>query len=121
MRKLLNQKIIWSVICILLFLFIFTNSSLAINMNQATAENTPAENTLADEAEEPTNTANQTENVANQPVTTSTGSNVPTSTTTTVSTLPESDLGLANILNILLITVGVILILLAIAILIKLK
>lgn len=119
MRKILNQKLIWSIICILLFLFILTNSSFAINMNQA-----PIENALANEAEEVANTANPTnptENVSNQPTTTSAGSNVPTSTSTTVSTLPESDLGLANILNILLITVGVILILLAIAILIRLK
>ena len=38
-----------------------------------------------------------------------------------LSSLPESNLGLGNIINILLITVGVILIFLAIAILIKIK
>lgn len=38
-----------------------------------------------------------------------------------LSSLPEASLGLGNIINILLITVGVILIFLAIAILIKLK
>lgn len=41
--------------------------------------------------------------------------------TSTFNSLPESELGLTNILNILLIAVGVVLILLAIAIIIKLK
>lgn len=44
-----------------------------------------------------------------------------TATFSNVSSLPESELGLTNILNILLITVGVVLILLSIAILIRLK
>lgn len=44
-----------------------------------------------------------------------------TATFSNVSSLPESGLGLSNILNILLITVGVVLILLSIAILIRLK
>lgn len=44
-----------------------------------------------------------------------------TNSTSTFNSLPESELGLTNILNILLIAVGVVLILLAIAIIIKLK
>ena len=44
--------------------------------------------------------------------------NIPSST---VSSAPENGLGLSNIINILLITVGVIIILLAIAIMIRLK
>lgn len=59
-------------------------------------------------------------------MTTSYSANAPSSdnspaTTSTVSSLPESDLGLTNILNIMLIVIGLLLILLAIAILIRLK
>lgn len=48
-------------------------------------------------------------------------SNRNTSVSDTLTALPESELGLTNILNILLITVGVVLILLSIAIFIRLK
>lgn len=44
-----------------------------------------------------------------------------TTTVTTLDSIPESGLGLTNILNILLIAVGVVIIFLAIAILIRLK
>lgn len=44
-----------------------------------------------------------------------------TTTVTTIDNIPESGLGLSNILNILLITVGIVIIFLAIAILIRLK
>lgn len=68
-----------------------------------------------------TNTARNTQ----ENNTTTTNSTTSTSqSTTTVSTLddiPESILGFTNILNILLITVGVVIIFLAIAILIRLK
>lgn len=43
------------------------------------------------------------------------------STTSSLSNLPEANLGLSNILSIILIVIGVLLILLAIAILIRLK
>lgn len=42
-------------------------------------------------------------------------------TTSTLSSLPEAELGLTNILNILLIVIGILLILLGFAILIRLK
>lgn len=53
--------------------------------------------------------------------TTTSGASNTASPLNALSSLPETSLGLTNILNILLIVVGVLLILLAIAILIRLK
>ena len=53
--------------------------------------------------------------------TTTSGASNTASPLNALSSLPEASLGLTNILNILLIVVGVLLILLAIAILIRLK
>ena len=68
-------------------------------------------------------------NQTTDPTTPQVGSSTPYSPTSSnssastnpISSLPESSLGLTNILNILLITVGTVLILLAIAIFIRLK
>lgn len=60
-------------------------------------------------------------NTSSNTTTSSTSSSSPSTTVTTLDSIPESDLGLTNILNILLITVGVVIIFLAIAILIRLR
>ena len=65
------------------------------------------------------NTATASSNVVSEASSSSTNRNV--GIADTLQALPESELGLTNILNILLITVGVVLILLSIAIFIKLK
>ena len=65
------------------------------------------------------NTTTASSNTVSEASSSSTNRNV--SVADTLQSLPESELGLTNILNILLITVGDVLILLSIAIFIKLK
>ncbi len=67
------------------------------------------------------NTNSNTSNTSSNSTSYENYTGVPDSSATVTSYLPESDLGLTNILNILLIVVGILLILLAVAILIKLK
>ena len=98
-----------------LFVFlIFTGKWLAVNKDMNLAANLADNNSnIADDNE-----------IDNSTTDNSVASNTATSTSSNfnrLSSLPEAELGLTNILNILLITVGVVLILLAIAILIKLK
>lgn len=64
---------------------------------------------------------NSQNNTVDNSTTNSTLSNTSSGTISNLSPLPESDLGLSNILNIILIAVGVVLILLGFAIIIKLK
>ena len=73
--------------------------------NSSNTANTSNSNT----ATAPTNTSSSTSNSSSS-----------TNTTTIQSSLPESDLGISNVLCIILIAIGVLLILLAIAILIRL-
>lgn len=68
-----------------------------------------------------TNTARNTQENNTATTNSSTSTSQSTTTVTTLDDIPESNLGLTNILNILLITVGVVIIFLAIAILIRLK
>ena len=65
------------------------------------------------------NTTTASSNTVSEASSSSTNRNV--SVADTLQSLPESELGLTNILNILLITVGVVLILLSVAIFIRLK
>ena len=58
---------------------------------------------------------------SNTTTSSTTSSSQSTTTVTTLDSIPESGLGLTNILNILLITVGVVIIFLASAILIRLR
>jgi len=81
------------------------------------------ENTMSNSS---SNTSSNSESAGNVQASNQIGENVDSSTKTNnnssvFSTLPESELGLTNVLNILLIAVGFVLILLAIAIIIKLK
>ena len=82
-----------------------------IDMNLPTGDN----NTQTSTNEVQDNVNDQTTNVP------ATNSNFDTLQPTDVNTVEESGLGVTNIINILVITVGVILILLAIAIIIRLK
>lgn len=133
MNKTLKTKIIISLILIFVFSLIGNCSFAVIDMNLASnIEDYP---TLSDDMEnmdytEDTDTNidadydDNTNNTFSEPLTTNSVENTASTTSTKVSTLnslPESELGLTNILNILLITIGVILILLGIAIIIKLK
>ena len=109
-------------IIIILLIMIFaintiTSNAASINMNLE------AENAVTDENTEEATNSTDTNTISNTTSnTTSTGSDSSSDSAnvTKLSSLPESELGLANIINILLIAVGVILIFLAIAILIRL-
>lgn len=106
------------IMLIILFLLGITVSATDINMN-LTPDNTQA--VTGNES----NTGNQTTNTTTQNGTDTTistsddigGSVAPSG----VSSIAQENMSFSNILNILIITVGVILILLAIAILIRLK
>lgn len=102
LKNLLNTIIITFLIFIGVYNAAFAVSSVDMNL-ETNSQNTSAENAVAE------NTTN------------STLSNTAVGTVSNLSPLHESDLGFANVLNIILIAVGVVLILLGIAILIKLK
>lgn len=84
--------------------------------NSSNTNNSSSTNTTDDESENTSNSSNTSSNTSN-----SSSSSSSNSIAKVTSSLPESSLGLSNILNILLIAVGVLLILLSIAILIRLK
>ena len=67
------------------------------------------------------NEVSNNDSASSNSTSTTPSSNRGSSIADTLQSLPESELGLTNILNILLIAVGVVLILLAIAIFIRLK
>lgn len=113
--KIISTTIILS---ILSFYFLCNTSLAAIDMNLAsnlTDNTTNTTNNQDSLNNESTNSSTNNSTLAN------TSTNTSSATVSTLSSLPESELGLTNILNILLITVGVILILLGIAIIIKIK
>jgi hypothetical protein len=89
------------------------NNVLADN---ETASNSVSNNTVADEDVYSTGVTNTT-----TPTSSVSSSTKQISSYSTVSSLPEANLGLNNILNVILIAIGVIIILLAIAILVRLK
>jgi len=99
LKNMLN--IIIFTILFLLSMYSFTFAVSSVDMNLATnSQNNAIDNSTSNN---------------------STLSNTSSGTISNLSPLPESDLGLSNILNIILIAVGVVLILLGIAIIIKLK
>ena len=108
-----------------------TNQTNENSANNAEANNEQVENTVNNENVENTNNlvTNEQENIDNSvngdnTITDGTSQNTPTDVETlqpSVVTSNESGLSVTNIINILLITVGVIIILLAIAIMIRLK
>lgn len=116
MKKNLNILFTLISIITMLLLFPFSNSFAVIenlSLNQATTNTSSA-----------TNNSSNTNNYSNSNSggsNSSYSSNTSAGTVSNVSSIPDSSLGLANILNILLITIGVLLLLLGIAILIKLK
>lgn len=111
----MNKSFKIMLVTLLLVFLVFSGNCFAVNIDMNLASN------LADGD---TNVVNN--NVtSNTSVTTSTTDDVDTDTDSAtfsnLSSLPESELGLTNVLNILLIAVGFVLVLLAIAILIKIK
>lgn len=130
--------------------FIFSTNCFAVNIemnldsNIETLSNNIANNVTSNVSDSPSNTVSSNVEASNavsnngassstqqngadstsQSFTsesTTTSSNKNVSVSDTLQALPESELGLTNILNILLITVGVVLIFLSVAIFIRLK
>lgn len=119
MNKFLKIALIF-----LLFAFTFFTgrafaTNIEFNLTQNSLDNTNSDlsNTMSNDTNSNTSTNSNTLS-GNAGETTSPSG---TATFSNINSLPESELGLTNILNILLITVGVVLILLSIAILIRLK
>ncbi len=140
MKKSL-KILVFSLICVF---FIFAESCLAVNIDMNLSSNLVDSGNITDSGSYNSNgyyndddfniddiddntlsnytsnsdsaSSNSTSNTATTP-----SSNRGSSMADALQSLPESELGLTNILNILLIAVGVVLILLAIAIFIRLK
>ena len=114
--KIISTIIIVSMLC----MCFFSSTSLAeidMNLTSDSTTNTETEN-LNNVETTPATTTNSTSNTNTAGAT---NTQTSSATVSTLNSLPESELGLTNILNILLITVGFLLILLGIAIIIKLK
>lgn len=124
----------------MIFVFVvFTTKCMAVNIDMDLGSNLVNQNVLSNSevidqienventmSNSSSNTSSNSESAGNVQASNQNGENVDSSTKTNnnssvFSTLPESELGLTNVLNILLIAVGFVLILLAIAIIIKLK
>lgn len=124
----------------MIFVFVvFTTKCMAVNIDMDLGSNLVDQNVLSNSemidqienventmSNSSSNTSSNSESAGNVQASNQIGENVDSSTKTNnnssvFSTLPESELGLTNVLNILLIAVGFVLILLAIAIIIKLK
>lgn len=129
----------------ILFIFFFATQAYALDMNlinsirenELNSAQNLSTNTLSNNANtnspginldltEPSNNsisnnANRNSNTANTNTNNSSNTPTPNNSVSSITDLPEASLGLANILNILLLVVGVLLILLGIAIIIKIK
>ena len=128
MKKSLKIILIITVLTTLLLVLNATSAFAVISLSTNTAENTSVsneENPTGGSAESASGSGNNSysQQYGNE---VDTGSNTPTpsnpsTSVSNLSSLPESELGLTNILSILLIAVGLILILLGVAVLIRLK
>lgn len=119
---------IFSIVGMVLILLCFTTNVFAVDMNITetntlnTSNSSNTSNTTNTSNTSNTTNARNTSNTTTSTNTSSTTSSSPNNTNsiTVQGGLPESDLGISNILSIILIAIGVLLILLAIAILIRL-
>lgn len=118
MKKLLQI----SLIIFIIFMVLAPNFSQATGVNMNLTANLPTGNTASDNTaiDDNTNTVEEPEDSPASDRLLPTNTNNSTSVST-LDQLPESGLGLNNIINIILIVIGVLLILLGIAILIRLK
>lgn len=99
---------------------LLSNSTNASTNNSSVSGNSTNTNTNSSSNINANNNTNDNSTNSSYTNTNSSSTNSSPSATVTNS-MPESDLGLSNILNIFLIVIGVLLILLAVAILIRLK
>lgn len=122
------------ILLFVLILMLVSSRSFAANIDMGLANNVTASSSGNGTASNGTTSSSMQDNTISTVSNTASGNSQSTASNTissstgtedsaivsSVSSLPESELGLTNILNILLIAVGVILIFLAIAILIRL-
>lgn len=113
MRKSFQMIIIF----LITFILLIPTFVQATNINMNLTSNTVVDNTV---------TGNQSSNLGQQSTTDTlspnqTNHSTNSATVSALSQLPEASLGLNNIINIILIVIGVLLILLGIAIMIRLK
>ena len=106
-HRLIKSKMYISLLCFSILFGAYAGNYT--NTNSNSSSNTNLSNT---------STGNSTNSIYTN---TDSGSTNSTPSATVTNSIPESDLGLTNILNIFLIVIGVLLILLAVAILIRLK
>lgn len=120
-----NIKIIFFVLIIAsIFMFVISRPAFAainLNINNSTSNSeTSTENTNSENLQ--SQYGNELDNVSTASSSSSyDASSSSSAEVSNLSSIPESNLGLSNILSILLIAVGIILILLGIAVLIRLK
>lgn len=107
-------KNIFTIGLIFTFTVLLSFSTFAVDFNLT-------DNSLANNNTSSNTTSNTSTNTSTNTLASSGGTNVSSTTVSNLNNLPESDLGFGNILNILLIVVGILLILLAVAILIRLN
>ena len=115
MLKLKNVKFI--VLSIIFVLFLGITSCYAVDLDLS---DDLGNDLLSNSTSSNTNNSNVSGNYTNTNNDSSSNTNT-RNTSTVTNSIPESDFDLSNILNIFLIVIGVLLILLAIAILIRLK
>lgn len=119
----MNKKI-FKVIFILIIMFSFcttcvlSSSDIDFNVQDPNNNSQTGESNMQDD---PTDNSQATENLMDTPNAGTSSTEPETVQPSGISTSSESGLGVSGIINILLITVGVVLILLAIAIIIRLK
>ncbi len=133
------------VLCLIYVFFIFVENCLAVNIDMNLSSNLVNSGNITDSesynstgysnddnfniddlddnalANYTSNEVSNNDSASSNSTSTTPSSNRGSSIADALQSLPESELGLTNILNILLIAVGVVLILLAIAIFIRLK
>lgn len=127
MLKIKNVKLIVLLSVIILFLGIVSCYAVDLDLSDDLTEFAPyntsntniSNNNITNNSN--TNTSNNNIDNNNSMMTNTTSTSGSTQSATVTNSIPESDLGLSNILNIFLIVIGILLILLSIAILIRLK
>lgn len=106
------------IINLIFVLPIFADNDIDMNINGNTVSNKSTDNNTATNDTTEENSTSNTNSSVNQSYNTG---NRYTQSSATVSTTNDDEFGITNILNVMLIVIGILLILLAIAILIRLK
>ena len=119
MYKLKSIKFI--VLSIIFVLFMCVTSCYAVDLDLSDDDISSSPNNSYSSSNSSTSSSNSSNSTSSNPSQCGTTSTSSTPSATVTTSMPESGLGLSNILNIFLIVIGVLLILLSIAILIRLK